>query len=225
MKLSISTLKEEGVFQASKWVKTQVLLSGSEMEALFLGLKDFSIFPLTGISSGEEIGKPLFLETYRSWIENLKKGILPDEKDLRKLLACCFTNDLNSLWLQEVGLQKRIVKLRKPVLQVQAHFFTYSQLDQVFRPMSMGIDKIFWGLQFSWPQLVQDPKTLEFSKIKREGFFKLFEQEIRKISTPTTFIVNGEKKATSIRLGKSCFSWISNHPELKKQKIKVYERI
>lgn len=220
MKLKISTPQQEGIYQGSKWLKLQLLCSREELKELFSLLEPFWIFPLTGVRSGEPLGKELFLEVYGSWIERLKKGEAPPEKELRTVLAAAFVREPQALWLQEVP-RGYLVKIAKPVLQVQAHFFTYSSADGVFRPMSFGEKSIFWGLQFAYPQIYQDAKTQEICKVEKNPLFEVLRRWVREATRATPFLVEGTRVCSPIRLGKSCFSWITAHPQLQAQKIEV----
>lgn len=230
MKLDISKPQQEGIFQGSKWLKLQVLCDAAELRDLWSKLAPFSIFPLTGIVSGDPMDPDLFTAEYASWIEGLKQGIVPSDSELRKILACAITDEPDALWLQEIEGRGFLVKIRKPVIQVQAHYFTYSPLDAVFRPMSMGERSIFWGLQFSFPQIYQDGKTLEFKEPEKNRLFETLRLWIRNSTRSTPFWVQdqggvGKKINAPIRLGKNCFSWIGSHPQLIQQHIGVVEAL
>jgi hypothetical protein len=225
MTLRISTPEAEGIYQGSKYLKYQVLCDAEELRKLFNGLNPFFIYPLTGLSNGEAISQDFFLHRYGEWIDALKEGRVPTDADLRSLLACAFTAETEALWKQAVPQERYIIKMGKPVIQVQAHFFTYSSLDGVFRPMTMGSANIFWGLQFSFPQIYQEPKTMELREIEESQNSELFQkikQWVRDETRPTPFIVEEKKVNVPIRLGKNCFSWIHNHPQLKSQNLRVY---
>lgn len=215
MTLRISTPNLEGVYQGSKYLKYQLLCDADELARLFERFNRFWIYPLTGLSDGEPIDPSHFLKVYTCWMEELKKGQVPTDADLRALLACAITDDTDALWKQEVPGNRFIVKMGKPLIQVQAHFFTYSSVDGVFRPMTMGQDSIFWGLQFSFPQIYQNPKTMELLDVEKGAMFQTLKQWVRDETRPTPFLVDGKKINVPIRLGKNCFSWIQNHPQLK----------
>src|SRR3989344_1414309 len=149
----VSSPEKEGVYQGSKWLKYQVLCDAEELRHLFEALKPFYLFHLTGMTDGAALSEKGFLQEYASWIEALQKGVAPKESALRRILAAALTRDLDALWLQEVAGRGYLTKIAKPLVQVQAHYFTYSTADEVFRPMSMGPGSIFWGLQFSYPQI------------------------------------------------------------------------
>jgi hypothetical protein len=219
MSLRVSQLALEGIYQGSKFLKIQVLCDREELKALFERLGEFWLFHLTGLGDGEPIGQERFLEEYGKWVEGLKRGEVVEDGELKKVLAAALTKDLNALWKQEAG-GKFLVKMARPVVQVQAHFFTYSAIDGVFRPMTMGAGSIFWGLQFSFPQIYQDPKTMEFFETDLQ-LFEEIRRWMRDFTRPTPFVVGGVKTNVPIRLGKNCFSWIGAHPQLKGQGISV----
>jgi len=218
----VSTPEREGVYQGSKWLKFQVLCDGDELESLFNRLFPFSLFPLTGVVDGKAIPIEAFLSEYRSWIEGLKEGRIPEERALRKILAAALVEDVGALWLQEVAGKGYLVKIGKPVVQAQAHWFSYSKADSVFRPMSMGSNSIFWGIQFSYPQIYQDPKTMELKEAEAGRVFELLRLWVREFTRATPFVVEEKRINASIRLGKQCFSWIGRHPQLAEQGISIY---
>lgn len=225
MTLRISTPQNEGVYQGSKYLKYQVLCDLEELKSLFGRLEPFSIYPLTGLGDGEPISEERFLEAYGSWIEKLKRGDVPTDAELRAVLACAFTAESDALWKQEIPGNRYIIKMGGPVVQVQAHFFTYSPIDGVFRPMTMGASNIFWGLQFSFPQIYQEPKTMELLEVEEcpnAELFQKIKQWVRDETRATPFVVDGKKTNVPIRLGKNCFSWIHSHPQLIEQKIGVH---
>lgn len=230
MTLRISTLEQEGVYQGSKWLKIQVLCDQEELKRLFDRLSPFKIYSLTGLKDLEQVSlsQEQFLEEYGSWIEGLKKGVVPSDAQLKKLLAAAFTRRSEALWLQQVSGNRYLVKIGEPVIQVQAHAFSYSPIDEVFRPLSMGSRSIFWGIQFSYPQVYQDPKTLDILENEESlnnELFQIIRQWMRDETKATPFVVNGKRTNVPIRLGKNCFSWIHHHPQLQEQQISVFESI
>lgn len=221
MTLAISTPQQEGNFQGSKWLKFQVLCDAEELRDLFGRLAPFSIYPLTGVVSGSPLDPEFFIGEYGSWIEDLKQGIAPTEAQLRRLLACALIEDRSALWLQEIPGRGYLVKIRKPVIQVQAHYFSYSSVDGIFRPMSMGVNSVFWGLQFSFPQIYQDGQSLEFFETEENRLFEILRLWVRNATRPTPFFADGKKNNSPIRIGKNCLCWIGRHPQLIQQQIGV----
>jgi len=222
MTLRISSSEKEGVYQGSKWLKFQVLCERKELEELFKHLRPFSIFPLTGIVDGKPLSEEAFLSEVDSWVKELKERRIPQDSDLKKILAAAFTDDLDALWLQEVPGKGYLMKMAKPVLLAQAHSFTYSEMDGVFRPMSMGLQSIFWGIQFSYPSIYQDAKTMELREVERGKIFEELRFWVRDATRATPFVVGRKRINSPIRLGKRCFSWIGRHPQLASQGIAIY---
>ena len=120
-----------------------------------------------------------------------------------------------------------MVKVCEPIVQIQVHQMSYSPVDGEFRPMVMSRESIFWGLQFSFPQIYQDPKSLELLEVEEGINLELFQSVrrwIRDNTAPTPMVVGGGRVNLPIRLGKKCFSWINNHPQLKAKQLSVLER-
>ncbi|MES2273344.1 MAG: hypothetical protein V4487_04055 [Chlamydiota bacterium] len=226
--LRISSPDQEGAYQGSKYLKQQVLCDADELQELFSQLGRFWIYPLTGFSSGAQIEPSFFLQEYTSWMEDLKAGRIPTDAALRSVLASVFTADLEALWLQQVPGNRFLVKISQPVVHVQAHSFTYSPIDGVFRPMTMGSGSIFWGLQFSFPQIYQNPKTMELLEVEESPNAEIFQKIrlwVRESTRATPFLVEDKRVNVPIRLGKNCFSWIKSHAQLQAQKIGVWNPI
>jgi hypothetical protein len=226
MTLRTQTHFQNGAYQGSKWLKFQVLCDPDELEKLFNHLQPFSIYPLTGVISLEQIpmSPAFFLQEYASWIEGLKRGVVPTDAQLRKVLACAFTQTPDALYLQDLSNGRYLVKIAQPVIQVQTHYFTYSSIDGVFRPMSMGSDSIFWGIQLSYPQIYQHSETmdlLESGDTPNAELFQKVREWIREATRATPFFVDGKKINVPIRIGKNCLSWAGNHPQLKTKSIGI----
>jgi hypothetical protein len=224
----ISTPAQEGSFQAAKWLKVQALLDAEELESLLaLGEPSF-LFPLAGLFTLESmnLSKESFCVLYSSWIEGLKKVILPLEEELRKGSAIAWTRSTDSVWLQEVPGNRYLVKPCEPVVQIQVHQMGYSTVDGEFRPMILSRDSIFWGLQISFPQVYQHPKTMELLEVE-EGLnvelYQLIRRWVRDNTVATPMLVEGKRKNIPIRIGKRCFSWVNTHPQLLAQKLSVLE--
>lgn len=212
-------------FSVSKWLKHQVLLDADEMEACLQALGSFEFYNVSSIGSLEElqISHELFLKSYQRYIMDLKEGKIPEPD--RKIFSPVATVDPEALYAKEVQQSRWMAKLAKPVIQLQHHRFFASKLDHKVHPMVMSRDSICWGLQFSYPQIFFDgsggsyTKTSEFPNA---ALFAKLLKWLRAESVPTTFVWDGHKVATPIRLGKECFAWIANHPQLQEQGIKVH---
>lgn len=217
--------------QASKWLKVQLLVDASEMESLFTALGDFSIY-VTGavvLKAAGEITHKVFLKAYEKYISALKEGVIPPESVYRQLFGAVLNKDPEALFAVAVGPDRQLLRVAKPVIQMQPHSMDYSPYDGKFRAMVYGLDSILWGVQFSYPQLFLDAETKEPENVDdSERFpntvlFKNLQRWIRNHTLPTPFLVEGKKINVPIRLGKKCLPWINKHPQLAPKNIQVVE--
>lgn len=215
--------------QAAKWLKCQMLVSRDEMSSLFNELGDFSIYLVSGITpSGQgELPKSVFLETYGRYIAQLESGTVPTDPLFRTHFSSVFSLVPDALVALPMDENRQIVRVIKPVLQLQWHNIGYSSLEGKFRPMVLGPDSISWGIQFSYPQLYQEPVQKEVEKVTdsiefpNTPLFHRLQRWMRQATLPTPFIVNGKKINVPMRLGKGCFDWINTHPQLVAKEIQV----
>lgn len=227
--LRISSPKEEGTLRVSKWIKCQVLLDEQEMATLIEEL-----FPLffcvvsEPVKRGcEIISAAVFLKHYAHYIACLKEGILADTSDFRRYFTTAMTCRTDIIYAIAVGEDKYLIKPIKPVIQLQAHHFFYSDLDKKFHAMVLSPESVTWGVQFSYPQLYQDPKTHRIAKVHASpdfpntALFAKLLKWLRSHTLPTPFLVKGERINAPMRIGRSCLSWIERHPQLKEKQICV----
>jgi len=207
--------------QASKWLSCPILIDQHEMQALMESLGDFWIFIVQGIIKKDDgpLSKEAFLQCYETYIEGLKRGELVETQQLKSCFASVWTRDLEALYAIPVKEDYQLIKIEKPVLQLQSHRFTYSSTDGKFRSMTFGPDAIHWGIQFSYPQLFQNKAYHVLSVKETPNFpntilFKTLQRWVREYTSPTPFLIDGRQVNVPIRLGKNCFSWINQHPQL-----------
>jgi hypothetical protein len=228
----ISTPKDEGVLSVSKWTKYQVLLDDEEMADLFDSLAPLTICSVSEpVKKGSEIiDLAEFLDKYQTYISGLRAGILVDESLLRRYFSSALTCSSDLLYAIAVGGDKYLIKPIKPVIQMQAHHFFYSDLDKKFHPMVLSTQSVTWGVQFSYPQLYQDPKTHRIAKVvdspefPNTALFAKLRKWLKNHTLPTPFFVekSSYRVNTPIRIGKKCRTWIQNHPQLKDKGIHVH---
>ncbi|MBI2810897.1 MAG: hypothetical protein HYX67_08730 [Candidatus Melainabacteria bacterium] len=163
-----------------------------------------------------------FLDKYSLYIDALKHGRVPEEA--RRYFSSAMTQDLSIFYAIAAGNEKFLMKPTQPVVQLQAHSFFYSQRDGKFHSMVLSGDSVTWGLQFSYPQFYQDPKTREIMKTKDFPNTALFTQLMkwmRSHTLPTPFEVDRTRVNAPIRIGKKSLAWIKSHPQLKQLGIKI----
>lgn len=219
----------ERPMEASKWLKCPILVDADEIRNLFDALGTFSIFLTSCVCkrNGGEISRAEFLDCYSQYIETLKSGKIPDEASYRHQFSSVFTVNSDALYAIPIGDDQQLIRIAKPVIQLQSHRMDYSQADHKFRSMTFGSDSLVWGIQFTYPQLYKDSGTQEIHQVLGDAEFpntQLFQQLqrwVRANTVPTPFLVGEEKINIPVRLGKHCFSWINKHPQLPIKNLRV----
>jgi hypothetical protein len=227
--LRISSPKEEGVLQVSKWTKCQVLLDIEEMAELLSELSPLHFCVVSEPVKREDgiISPDLFLEHYTSYVSALKAGHLADESLFRKFFSSALTCSTDVMYAIPVGGDKYLIKPIKPIIQLQAHHFFYSKLDGKFHPMVLSTESVTWGVQFSYPQLYQDPKSHRIAKVTNSiefpntSVFARLLKWLRHHTLPSPFFVKEQRVNAPIRLGRQCLKWIHQHPQLNEKEIRV----
>lgn len=213
--------------QASKWLKVQLLVDNEEMTHLVQSLPPFFIYQTSLVTNvgEEEVAHSKFLTVYRDYVEDLKSGKVPDDPLYRQLFSTVFTVCSDSLYLVPFDSGRQLVRIFSPVVQLQAHHMDFFPLDKKFRSMSFGTQAISWGIQFSYPQLYQNPHSLEPEKVganfPNTALFHALQQWVRNHTIPTPFHIGELQVNSPMRLGKNCLSWVNNHPQLKEKAIVV----
>jgi len=211
----------------AKWLKIFLLIDAEEMRELFTFLDAHFLFYQVQrvIKSGEGILAPsAFLQLYEDYVCILQKGEIPPDSIQREFsLAMSVTNE--ALYALSVEGERQIIKPILPIIQLQANRVRYTPEDHSFRCPVFGVGTFSWGIQIAYPQIYQNPETHEVSgtdHFPNAPLFKAIQKWVRNATRATPFLVKGKKQNEPIRLGKKCFSWINNHPELKPQNISIY---
>jgi hypothetical protein len=226
--LRISTSKEAPL-EASKWLQCQALLSPEEMEHLFTSLEPFALFFAGSITAyGQaELPKFRFLELYKAYIADLRTGKEPYLADYRSYFSAVMTASNDALYKILTGTDRQLVRIAKPVIQMQAHNIDYSPFDGKFRSMVFGNGSISWGIQFSFPQLFQDTASKEVLQTRQQihnvntQLFQRLQKWMRTHTIPSPFCVQDSVIHVPVRLGKECFGWINSHPQLSAKALKL----
>jgi hypothetical protein len=227
--LRLSTPQIEGTLRVSKALKHQVLLDDNEMRELVDALGTFSFYNIGEVVNAETaiISSATFLAHYAEYVRALKEGRVPDETKVKRYVSAALSVTPDLFYGMQVGENKFLVKPLKPVVQMQLHQFFISDLDEKFHPMVLGKDSVAWGIQFSYPQVFQDPKTHEYHRIRETeefpntALFLKLSRWLRRATIPTPFIYKGKKVNVPIRIGKQCLSWIHLHPQLQARGLSV----
>lgn len=227
--LRISTPDVEVSMQASKWLTCPALIDGDEMEALLNTLGAFQIY-MTSCVTKRNLGRvdpQEFLSAYRTYIQTLQSGQLPDDTQYRHLFSSVFTVTPDALFAVLVGDTEQLVRVAQPIVQLQPHRMGYSTADGKFRSKTFGSDSITWGIQFSYPQLYKDSITHEIHEVDMAPqfpntiLFRTIQKWVRHHTIPTPFLVGDQHTNVPMRIGKNCLPWINRHPQLIEQGIQV----
>lgn len=172
-----------------------------------------------------------FLATYKEYVRQLQSGCEVLDRSFRTVFSSIFTATPELLCTQSVGEDRWLIRATQPVVQLQPHHFHLSEVDGRFHSMAYGPDAILWGIQFSYPQLFQDPKTLQIHKVRPSAqhggalcntpLFATLTSWVRRHTSPTPFLYRGKRVNSPMRLGRGCFRWIHTHPQLVARKIEV----
>ena len=228
--IRLSTPKEEGVLQVSKWLKFQVLLDSDEIASLFEEIAPIYCVNVSAAVNGEDalFSAERFLSLYSTYIDELKQGRVPQDGQFRSLFSSALSNDLSAFYAIALAGEKYLIKPVAPVIQMQMHYFFYSSVDGKFHPMVLSEESIAWGIQFAYPQLYQDPltrsigKVADCAKFSNTSTFQKLSKWMRSATMPTPFIADQERTNSQIRIGKKSLNWINIHPQLKQKGIAVY---
>jgi hypothetical protein len=224
LNLEVSSLEQEGIFQASKWLKYFVLCSGSELCKLMQKFDPLWIYPLAGFSGGRLVAPSLYVDELERWPKEIIQSKGPDSARLRTFFPAALVDDPSALWLQEVS-QGHLVKIRKPVLQMQIHHFIYSHLTHAIYPMAMGQQAIFWGLLLTYPQVYQVKgaiyESFQDPRSRTRAWLTDLRAWMRRETVLAPLVVPTQGPLChTLRLGKECLGWIHKHPGLKELQIR-----
>jgi hypothetical protein len=225
--MRISTPKIEGALQVSKWIKCPVLLDIEEMRELLEVLAPSSLFAVSApVPSGQEsLSAPQFLSLYAQYVEALRQGQTPDSALFRAPFSSALSRTADPFYAMNLSSEMRLIKPVQPVIQLQAHHFFYSSLDRKFHSMVLGAESISWGIQFSYPQLFQDPHTRRVVSVKERfentELFAALRRYLRSATLPTPFLVDGQRTNSPMRIGKRAMLWAREHPQLKSRGIQL----
>ena len=210
----------------SKWVRIPFLVDKEELADLFTYVGEIQFYEVQKVTQeGEGIfSSAEFLDRYTPYVEDLKSGRLPLYSRYRSLFSPVLSITSDVLYSLGVGGGRRLLKVEKPSVQMQVNQIAFSPTEGEFRTQVYGQDTITWGIQLSFPHLFQDPITQEIIEAKHfinTPLFRAIQKWIRANTRPTPFLVGKKRINAPIRLGKQCFSWIENHPQLKEKGIGI----
>lgn len=212
--------------QVSKWIKVPLLVDACEMEELINSLPPFKVYDVQRVTDKHEgIYDPsAFLEKYRLYVEVLKRKEMPMLQEFRALFSAVWSVTEEALVSLPTQDERRLLKVTLPCIQTQINQIRYDEDQKTFRNQVYSADSISWGIQLGFPHLFLDPSTCQPSSTRDFPNMALFtgiQKWVRTQTVPTPFLINGLKINSPIRLGKRCFTWISNHLQLQANNISI----
>ncbi len=224
-----STLDVEGLLHLSKHIDQSLLIDADEMISLLVALQPCYLLSANGIvkKGSELIKKDTFLNYYQSYITALKNGAEPTIN--RTLFYSSLTVDPHIFYAIPLKGDKQLIKATQPVIQLKPHTLSLALYDQTIRSVTENKNGILWGLTLSYPQIFQNSKTKECVStnnnpdLVNSKLFNLLRKWIRTYTVATPLEINGKRINIPARLGKSCFSWINEHPQLKAKGLSVIQ--
>ncbi len=187
-------------YQASQWLKIHALLTPEELLALGAACAPFELFPLGRVVMETDLPGSIenFGELYRSALEG---------KASPHALACAWTVESEAIRVKSLANNGRaLIEILSPVLQIRAHFVRQSEADGSIRSMAWGPDALFWGMEFSYPQIYQQARDCEIVsalQLPNAQLFRKLRQWIRDETEPTAFSVEGKKVVSPVRMGRT----------------------
>jgi hypothetical protein len=216
-------------YRAAQWLQIPVLLDLQEMET-FLAVFPSLHFYEVGVvrpQGKEYLTREEFIHSYTAYVSALKKGEMPDTASYKAAFSCALSCSDDPFVVLNLSEERTLLRVQRPVIQLQEHRVDFSLDDQEFRSKVLGTKSILWGVMFSYPQLFENPVTRQPEKVlvgeefPNTGLFREMQRWVRSHTMATPFMVDGKRKNVPIRLGKKCFSWINNHPQLRQQGLTV----
>lgn len=213
--------------QASQWLSIQLLIDEEEMRSLVGSLGELFFFSIGRVhpKGKGHIPTEAFLSAYSEYIAALRLGELPAAA--HPFFSAALSLQIDHFIAVEISDTEQIIRAVKPVVQLQPHNIGYLEKEHSFKPLVFGSNSISWGLQIAYPQIWKNPVTGAIEKIvsrddlPNKALFRQIQNWHRKNSVATPFVCEGKLINVPMRLGRRCFSWINNHPQLREKNISV----
>lgn len=213
----------------AQWTPVRALLDIDEMRALCSHLPPFSLYQAGSVLPlGEgRLSLEEFLLAYAEYISSLKQSKTPPYKQLRRALCAFWSAEENAIAVQAVSEKEQVLSPAIPLIQLQPHAFCYSAFDHSFRSMVFGPTSMPWGLQWSHPQVYQDPLTQAIFKVAKEPnkpnnlLFRTLQRWMRHHTGTLQVLVENKRTCLPIRVGPSCLNWMQKHPQFGQWKVKL----
>jgi len=225
---AISTLSKEGTLQASKWLHVRMLLDQEELQELVSLIAPCFFVNVAKIGQSDEllIEVDTLLAHYREYIKGLQN---PLEKGVDKTrFSLALSKTLDPFYAMAIKDQQFLIKMKTPVIRVQLFQWHYVEETKQFITTAQLSQGLSWGLEFSFPQFYQDPKTYQPVEILKDlsnpntQMFKQIQKWARSKTEPASFLIHQEKLIAPFKIGKKCLPWIQSYCSLRSRGWEVY---
>jgi hypothetical protein len=209
--IEISSVEKEGLLRTSRPLKHAVLLSLEEMKALLEEIGEHFLIPASGTLDGMSwsVQDAQFLSRYEEYLKWMSQEPTLPPPPLRRFFSLMLSNSLNCFYQTPISPEKFCIKPKLPVVQIQLYHCFFSSFDHQLRSMVLSPESFAWGLQIAYPQIYEDPKTHQFSKVLLDSTFSnslLFKKIVSWLRSHTQVfsLKEGfEKTQASFRIGKT----------------------
>ena len=217
-------------YQASRWLKVRLLLSIEAMQELVDHLEPVCFIQAASVMQTLDplVPKKEFLAAYAEYMHHLEKddpqsAAFAGRSPLFKLTLCASPNLATTY---EVKLGSFLTRLLEPGVQLRPCLVDFSSLSKQFSYSALGLHSISWGLEFSYPQLIQKHGE-EVANGLKEPFvngilFKKIQKWARRHTRLAAFTFEGEKIISELRIGPN-IDWACEMSEVKKRGLKGCE--
>lgn len=213
----------------AKWLQTPLLCSLEELDLLLHSLGSIFLVPAGGLLEREAlfVSPEDLRSTYQQYLAWIVSSAALPSAEMRRHLTLMMSVSLDSFSAAEIKTGRFMIKPVQPVVMIQPYHFFMSSLDQKIHSMVMSQESISWGLQFSYPQMYEDPKNHLFGKISEApefpntALYKKVVQWVRSFAMPAPVHYMGQKTHASFRIGKQAFALAQAHKGLQKRGIEV----
>ena len=220
----MSSIYKEVLFRASKWLKHAVLLNEEEIRSFFAVIGDCFLVPSSGLvsESSWQVNLDEFFKRYKEYLDWMECEPTLPPPILRRFFSLMLTVSLDVFYGVSIGPEKLAIKASLPVIQIHMYHCVFSSFDHQIRSMVLSPDSFGWGLQIAYPQVYEDPKTHQFSKVLLDkGFpnskpFKEMVSWLRKNTQPVPLQERGGRAYAPFRIGKSSLEKRETHQGLQK---------
>lgn len=222
--IRLSSVEKEGMFHSSKWLKHALLLNVEEMSSFFLTIEPFFLIPASGLlsTSSWQVSFDDFLKEYKSYLNWMDVSPCLPPVALRRFFSLMISVSLEAFYAVEVSHEKVAIKAALPVIQMQIYHCFLSPFDHQIRSMVASPESFAWGIQIAYPQIYEDPKTHQFSKVLLDERFpnsKPFKEMVswmRKYTQPVPLQEKEGRAYAPFRIGKCSLEKRETHLGLQK---------